>query len=525
MKFIFSFLLGLTLSTSIIAQENYGFRVYFKDKGTNLELMYSPTNFLSSAAIERRVLQNIPITDSDLPIASEYILAMKELGGEVLAHSKWLNYIYIQSVQPEEVMALPFVDHIEYPRKHKSLLTEIQSSDTLSYGFATGQIEMVNGHLLHQAGFTGTGITIAVIDAGYEGFVQSVAFDSLRDNQRLLGSYNFISGDTNVFSGWGSHGASVLSVMAAHIPDSITGMAPHANYWLFTTENVFQETPLEMDHWIMAAEFADSVGAHVINSSLSYRVFDDPQYDFVYSDMDGNTAAITRAADMAASKGILVVSSAGNEGANPYPYIAVPADGDSVLTIGAVSWQGDYAPFSSIGPTADGRVKPDVVAQGSPTTVINSQGQVDISFGTSFSSPLIAGLSACLIEAYPAMHSEEIANMIRQSGSTYTSPSDTLGYGLPDFQMAFNLSSPEYVVRETNFSIYPNPANQHLIIDAKTRKDWISEIRIYDLKGQQLYSERISAFDAYRLPIDLQPGMYILQMEGDLEGVFRFQKM
>ena len=525
MKWFSITLTGLLLSMQLWAQEITEFRVFLKDKGSSEAMIRTPEKFLSAAAIQRRALQNIPIQKTDLPLASEYVHTLTEMGAEVLAHSKWLNYVYVRHINPDQIAALPFVDYIEYPRQHQSLLCSGSATDTLDYGFATGQIEMVNGQVLHQSGYTGTGINIAVIDAGYEGFLQSNAFDSLRNDQRLLGTHNFITNDTNVFTGWGSHGASVLSVMAAHIPDTIIGTAPHANYWLFTTENVFQEMPIEMDHWIMAAEFADSVGAHVINSSLSYRVFDDPQYDFVYSDMDGNTALITRAADMAASKGILVVSSAGNEGENPYPYIGAPADGDSVLTIGAVSWQGSYAPFSSIGPTADGRVKPDVVAQGSPTTVINSQGQVDISFGTSFSSPLIAGLSACLIEAYPALHSEQIADMIRQSADAYAAPSDTLGYGLPDFQMAYQLHTPEYISRENNFSMYPNPVENHVIIDANGLKNWIAEVRIFDVNGRLVFRENVSAYDAYRLHLDFSSGLYVLQLSGDLNGVYRLQKM
>jgi subtilisin family serine protease len=203
--------------------------------------------------------------------------------------------------------------------------------------------------------------------------------------------------------------------MAANLADTLIGTAPHANYWLFTTENIYQETPLEMDHWVMAAEFADSVGAHVINTSLSYQTFDNPQDNYTYSDMDGNTTVITKAADIAAAKGILVVAGAGNEGDNPQPHIAAPADGDSVLTVGAVTWQGDYALLSSIGPSFDNRVKPDVMAQGAPTTLIDGTGNFNADFGTSFAAPLIAGLAACMIEAYPSRHSEEIAEYIRES--------------------------------------------------------------------------------------------------------------
>lgn len=516
-------LTGLLFCLNIKAQSQTEFRVYLKDKGSSLELLKSPESFLSAAALQRRALQNIPFNSHDLPIAKEYKQALQELGAVPMAHSKWLNYIYVSHTQPELIESLPFVKRIEFPQKHKSFLCGVSSADTLDYGYARGQIEMLNGHLLHQEGYTGTGITIAVIDAGYEGFLHSPAFDSLRTSQRFLGTYNFISSDTNVFLGQGSHGTSVLSIMAANLADTMIGTAPDANYWLLTTENVHQETPLEMDHWVMAAEFADSVGAHVINSSLSYQTFDDPQDDYSYSDMDGNTTIITRAADIAASKGILVVVGAGNEGGTAQPHIAAPADGDSVLTVGAVNWQGNYASLSSIGPSFDNRVKPDVMAQGSPTTLIDGTGSFNADFGTSYAAPLITGLAACLIEAYPSKHSEEIANYIRESAHLFSTPNDSMGYGIPDFQLALSLSTPSYFVQENEFVLYPNPVQDHIIIDAKSQKNWKSELRIFDISGKCILQKNIQAYDAHRFNLNLKKGTYIIQLTGDINGIYKFQ--
>ncbi len=503
-------LTGLLFCLSLKAQSQTEFRVYLKDKGSSLELLESPERFLSTAALSRRALQNIPIKTSDLPIAHEYKQALKELDAIPMAHSKWLNYIYVSHPQPQLIASLPFVERIEFPKRHQSFLCGTNSGDTLDYGYARGQVEMLNGHLLHQEGYTGTGITIAVIDAGYEGFLHSSAFDSLRTSQRLLGTFNYLTNDTNVFLGWGDHATSVLSIMAANLADTIIGTAPYANYWLFTTENIYQETPLEMDHWVMAAEFADSVGAHVINSSLSYQTFDDPQDNYSYSDMDGNTTVITIAADIAASKGILVVASAGNEGGTSQPHIAAPADGDSVLTVGAVNWQGDYASLSSIGPSFDNRIKPDVMAQGSPTTLIDGSGNFNADFGTSYAAPLVTGLAACLIEAYPASHSEEIADYIRKSAHLYTTPNDSMGYGIPDFQLALSLYAPEYLVQETEYKLYPNPVQDHIIIDTKTQKNWAAELRILDLSGRCIVQKDIQAYDAYRLNLNLKKGSYII---------------
>ncbi len=516
---------SLLFFLTIKAQNRTEFRVYLKDKGSSQELLELPERFLSNAALNRRSLQNIPLRTSDLPIAKEYKQNLHELGATTLAHSKWLNYIYVRHSQPQLIASLPFVKRIEFPQKHKSFLCGVQTGDTLDYGYSRGQIEMLNGHLLHQEGYTGTGITIAVIDAGFDGFLHGSAFDSLRTSPRLLGAYNYISNDTNVFSGWGSHGTSVLSIMAANLADTMIGTAPDANYWLFTTENIYEESPLEMDHWVMAAEFADSAGAHVINTSLSYQRFDNPQNNYSYSDMDGNTTVITRAADIAAGKGILVIASAGNEGDSPQPHIAAPADGDSVLTVGAVSWQGDYALLSSIGPSFDGRVKPDVMAQGSPTTLIDGTGNFNADFGTSFSAPLVAGLAACLIEAYPARHSEEIANYIRQSAHLFTTPNDSMGYGIPDFQLALSLNTPEYLVQEAEYVLYPNPVKDHIIIDAKDQKNWRAELRIFDLSGNCLLHKDIQGYDAYRINLNLKPGNYIMHLAGDIKGIHSFQNL
>lgn len=312
--------------------------------------------------------------------------------------------------------------------------------------------------------------------------------------------------------------------MAANLSDTLVGTAPDANYWLFTPENIYQETPLEMDYWVMAAEFADSVGTHVINTSLSYQTFDNPQDNYSYSDMDGNTTVITKAADMAASKGILVAASAGNEGDTPQPHIAAPADGDSVLTVGAVTWQGDYAPVSIIGPSFNGKVKPDVMAQGYPTTLIDGTRNFNAEFGTSYAAPLVAGLAACLIEVYPAKHSEEIAEDICESAHLHSTPNDSMGYGIPDFQIALGLFKPQYLVQEAEYVLYPNPIKDHLIIDAKTQKNWQAELRIFDLSGKCILQKNIQAYDAYRANLNLKEGSYILQLAGDINGVYKFQK-
>jgi len=505
---------------SLHAQNSNTIRVFLKDKGSSKTLLAHPEKVLSPDALKRRALQDIPLQLSDLPIAPEYREEIKGIGGQIKAHSKWLNYLLVEHDQPDVLLSLPFVDHIEFPQAHHSALAGL-SGDTFSYALGQGQIAMLSGDSLHRSGYTGRGITIAVIDAGFYRTNTLNAFDSLRNSGRLLGTYNFINGDTNVYTGNGLHGTEVLSTMAAMDTLLMVGTAPHANYWLLSSENIHHERPIEMDHWVMAAEFADSVGAHVINSSLSYKTFDNPSHNYTYSQMDGNTTVITKAADIAASKGILVVIAAGNSGDGPLPHIGAPADADSVLTVGAVTWESDYALFSSRGPSADGRVKPDVMAQGSPTIVLQENSLANVEFGTSYAAPLIAGLAACLIEANPARHSEEIANFIRQSAHLYSSPNDSMGYGIPNFGIALSLSEPKFIAQEIDFNIYPNPSKDHIIIQSNASEPWESKLIIYDMRGKIIQTQDLASENAMRVKFNLDPGLYIFKLVGDLAGSYR----
>lgn len=479
------FLLLAIVSLSPIA-EAQSYRVFFTDKGSSEHLLEHPEMLLSEAALLRRSMQGIEIDHSDLPVAPEYIKQIQRMGGKVKAHSRWLNYAFVEGLEAEELESLAFVKRLEYPKEHQSYLAGTQAQ--FDYGLGTTQVELLNGDALHQAGYTGKGVTIAVIDAGFTGALQATVLDSLRQSGRLMGTWSFINGDTNVYSGQGGHGASVLSVMAALDTGVFVGTAPHANYWLLTSENVSSETPVEMDHWLMAAEFADSVGAHVINTSLGYTTFDDSTDNFDYSDMDGNTTVVTRAADWAASKGIVVVASAGNEGAGSWQRIGAPADGDSVLAVGATDGMGNYANFSSRGPSYDWRVKPDVSAMGAGTTLINIVGQVSSGFGTSFSSPCIAGMAACLVQAKPNLHGEEIAWRIRRSAHLFATPNNTLGYGIPNFEFALNIGLNEDP-KVLSAEVYPNPVNDKVYIQGDFSRGQKIQLVIYNQAGQHLMTE------------------------------------
>lgn len=503
---------ALFLSFGMQGQEQ-GLRAYFVDKGSSIDLLDQAELFLSAEAIERRAAHGIAIDISDLPVAPEYLKELKRRGGKIKAHSRWLNYAYVEGLSLAELEALSFVKYVEQPKAHHSYLAG--TSTSFDYGLGSTQIEQIKGHLLHQEGYTGQGSTIAVIDAGFTGTLEAAVLDSLRNSGRLKGSYNFVSGDTNVYTGQGSHGAAVLSTMAALDSGAFVGTAPHANYWLLTSENVHSETPLEMDHWLMAAEFADSVGAHVINTSLGYTTFDDANDSYQYSDMDGNTTLVTRAADWAASRGIIVVASAGNEGSGSWQYISAPADGDSVLAIGAVDATGAYAGFSSRGPSYDWRIKPDVVAMGSGTTLINSQGFVQSGFGTSFSSPLIAGMAACLVQAQPTLHGEVIARNIRRSGHLFGNANNNLGFGIPNFYQAYIISTDE-LETPNQLSIYPNPVRDYVKIHGQFETNEDLQINIIDQSGKLVYqTSHRWGNQAMKLNLaELEKGFYILNVKG-----------
>ena len=440
--------------------------VKFTDKNNSPYSVNNPEAFLSQQAIDRRTAHEIPVVENDLPVISAYIDSVANTGATLLNVSKWFNSVTIYTEDPSVIVAidaLPFVkvvdkissnqiipgDQKEKPFFKNESENEIPDKEILrgntsgqgyDYGQAWNQINMLNGIPLHDLGFDGKDMTIAILDAGFLNADDLSAFDSLWINNQILGYKDFADPiNPDIFDSH-THGTKVLSTMGANLPGEMVGTAPKANYWLLRSEYGPTEYLIEELNWASAAEFADSVGADVINSSLGYTTFDDPSHDHTYQDMDGNTTPITIAADLAASKGMIVVNSAGNSGNSAWLYIGAPADGDSVFSIGAVNSEGNYASFSSIGPTADGRVKPDVVAQGSGSAIVSAySGNVVSGSGTSFSSPITAGMVACLWQANPTKRNTEIMDAIRQSASLANTPNMLLGYGIPDYYKADSL--------------------------------------------------------------------------------------
>ncbi len=449
-------LLLCLLSYTQVAPDKYWIK--FTDKNNSPFSVDNPSAFLSQRAIERRLKQNIPVMENDLPVNQSYIDSVTSTGVTLLTVSKWFNSVtiyttdtnalniinsfsFVQSVVKASSGKItgatkPFFanEHIEDFIEKQGKNKEVKSN-AYDYGSALNQIQMLNGDSLHDLGYDGDGMIIAVLDAGFLNVNTLSAFDSLWNSGRILGWKDFVSPQSpNIFSSH-SHGCMVLSTMGAYLPGQMVGTAPKASYFLLRTEDGATENLIEELNWASGAEFADSAGADVINSSLIYTTFDNPALNHTYQDMDGNTTPITIAADIAASKGIVVCNAAGNSGNSAtWPYIGAPADGDSVFTAGAVTSSGSYASFSSKGPTSDGRLKPNVVAQGSGTTVISPwSGSVTTGSGTSFASPITAGMVTSLWQAHPEKTNMEIMYAVEQSASQYSNPDTLRGFGIPDY--------------------------------------------------------------------------------------------
>jgi serine protease AprX len=488
--FFILFMISLQLSAQKVSDR---YIVKFQDKNVSAKSFSEPENFLSVKAIERRVKHRVAIDSYDLPISSDYLAKMRAIGAKVIYQSKWLNTIIVETSDPDcitQIEKLPFVAHIqefidattisainsEKPffsneiilPSNKYLSSKAgQSTTSANYGSAFNQIDMISGIPLHDRGYRGQGMTIAILDAGFNSADILDAFDSLWANNQILGTHDFVEPDNNVFNtGIASHGMMVLSTMGGNLPGQLIGTAPKASFWLLRSEYEPTESLIEEYYWVNAAEFADSVGADVINSSLGYTEFDNPLENHTYADMDGNTTPITIGADRAAQKGILVVNSAGNDGAKPWHFIGAPADGDSVFSIGAVDPQGNYAFFSSTGPTFDGRIKPNIVSQGAPAAVADLNNGVSFGNGTSFSSPIIAGMSACLWQANSSYSNMDIINALQQSGSQSANPDSLIGYGIPDFVAADTFLSQNNIIQTSrdDIRISPNPFNASLSI-------------------------------------------------------------
>lgn len=435
--------------------------VFFTDKGGTPYSLSGPSAYLSTRAIERRTRYNINIDSTDIPVLQRYVDSIGAAGAvTILGKSKWLNAVIIQTTDAAAVAKInsfPFVVKTNdaalrkyYIKVADKFLNEpIDSTpsafrgsqslaDTFDYGSSSNQILIHNGQFLHNTGARGQGMVMAFLDAGFTGFATNRFFDSARARNQFLGTWDFVSNNSNVNEDH-PHGLNCFSIAAAYIPGTFVGSCPEANYYLLRTEDDTTEQIIEEYNWVLGAEYADSAGVDVISSSLGYSTFDDPTFNHSYADMNGNTTVISRMADLAAKKGMLVVNSAGNSGNNSWKFITAPADGDSVLSVGAVNNSGVIASFSSYGPTSDGQVKPDVVSVGAGTVLSTTSGTVATGNGTSFSGPNMAGLATCLWQLFPEYNNHKIITALRESADRFSTPHEQYGYGLPDMKKAFGV--------------------------------------------------------------------------------------
>lgn len=514
----------LIVAASIKAEAQYSRQlIQFRDKKATEYSLSQPQAYLSARAIKRRTVQHISIDSTDLPVPKAYLDSLLTVPGvSILNKSKWLNQVLIKvtdenaltrisqfpfvfNTTPAAPVARPSTEIInrkfkdslyDIPQRGRTFGTRQQAGaqDFLSYGNTFDQIHIHEGEYLHNLGFTGNGVVIAVLDAGFKTYDTNPAIDSLRLQNHLLGGYDFVQ-NLRQISQDHQHGFSCLSIIASNKPGVLVGSAPAASFWLLRTEDAASEYPAEEQNWAAAAEFADSVGADMISSSLGYTSFDDPTLSHTYADRDGNTAIITRAADMAARKGMIVMNSAGNNGglASDEKYVACPADGDSVVAVGAIRADKTIAAFSSWGPSASGKVKPNIVSIGERTAVASATGTAIFGNGTSFSNPNLAGLVACLWQAFPGFTNMEIIDAVQKSADRYNNPDNRFGYGIPNFRIAYEQLLKERTERNVQtilgnnwLKVYPVPFDQELQIILKAPISGKSSIKLMDALGQTI---------------------------------------
>ncbi len=518
------------------ATDSYLYRVFFTDKNASI-WDFTREQLLSPAAISRREKYGIDTPDmDDLPVSEQYISAVIQHGLAFRCASKWMNTaLFASSVPMDEnvLMQLPFISRVQMV-KHpadpaKGIYNKYGMTVAGNDGEAYDPRGPLNGTMLHLSGFTGKNVMIAVLDAGFYNADVIEALEPLRSRGGIVATHDFITGSGFVY-GYHNHGTSVLSILAGQLPGIIAGTAPGADYMLLRTEDNTSEYPVEEDYWAAAAEYADSAGADIITSSLGYFTFDDPAMDYSFNDMDGNTTFVARAADKAASKGILVVSSAGNERNKEWIRIISPSDGDSVLCVGAIKQDLSISDFSSAGYSSDGQVKPDVVAPGTGLPIQFEQGVWYLGSGTSFSCPVISGLSASLMQAVPGASPAEIIDALHESSDRFNNPDTLYGYGVPDFVEALRILEDQYVYRpEVIMTAGPNPFFDEINL-------WFREpagsltITITGTNGNLIRQWHYPVYAAHSIRLDhldiIGQGVYLLKVVTDEgERVFRMIRL
>jgi len=550
MKRILLFFICCYLSLTSFAQlSDFRYFIQFTDKNNSPYTISNPSAFLSAKAIQRRANQNIAIDVVDLPVNPQYLDSLVAHGATLYNASKWHNGVTVSvpdSATLNAILSLPFVQNsVHVYRKRNSSgtnkfetlrnttpATQRQSqpssaTQSYSYGLGYNQIHIMNGDYLHDLGFRGEDMVISLLDAGFWQADVLPAFDSLNANGRILGTWDFVNNEPGVYED-DAHGEAVLSCIAANMPDSLIGTAPEASFYLFRSEESAHENIIEEYNWATAAEHADSVGTDVISTSLGYTTFDNfifqgdtlpSENNHTYNDMNGHTCPSSVAANIAVSKGILVCASAGNSGDNSWHYIGAPSDGDEVISVGGVGPEGYHASFSSYGPASDGDVKPNVAAQGAWTVVSDAAGFITIyGFGTSFACPVLAGSATCLWQAHPTANAVEVRNAIQQSANYALTPNDSLGYGIPNFELAHQLliGIDENDLSNNSLVIYPNPVKDDVRFLLNSMKQGKIHVEIFDVSGKKLIATEMISDGKHSNVIpgtsELATGIYVMKV-------------
>ncbi len=533
-----SFLL-LFLAVTMFAQAQIATDIYwvqFTDKDNSPYSIDNPEAYLSPRALQRRANLGIAIDEYDIPVNPQYLQAVADCGAELLNPSKWLNGVSVHVTDLAVIEAINALGFVEVVRncpndpkaqemKERWMADEMKAVEGSRgfrgyYGGAEAQATQLKVDVLHEQGYDGTGIVVAILDGGFVGAENHACFDNMREEGRLLGTRDFVYGSTSVYS-QSTHGTSCLSTMAAYVPNQMVGTAPKASYYLLHTEDGPNENIVEEYNWVSGAEYADSLGVDVCSTSLGYIGFDMSQWDHPFEHFDGHTAPMTIGAEIAASRGMICMNAASNEG-DGVCTLGIPADAEHILTVGAVDENGYRANFSSVGPTYDGRIKPDVMAMGEGTYVASGDGGWWPYYngnGTSFATPVLAGAVACLRQARPYASVQEICDVIRSCGNRADNPDSKYGYGIPDFSQALELLHVEEAPIQNNnlINVYPNPSQgeMHVVLNEGAK----AELTVFDFMGRQLYTYSFNGLNHTTLETYLNTlvsGVYFIKAVSEL---------
>ena len=550
MKALLLFFIAATFFAKVSYAQFSKYIIRFKNKVGTPYTINNPSQYLSARSIQRRAKQKISIDSTDLPITPRYIDSIRLAGNVIILNkSKWLNEVGIQTTDASalaKINSFPFVissdpvmraqlgdrENISTRNKFNEEISQITTgtqlvqttADFFNYGNSFAQIHIHEGEFLHNNGFKGEGMLLAMFDAGYRNYLTLTAFDSVRNNNQIIETYDFVKNEISVNED-DSHGTFCFSIIAANWPGQLVGSSPKAKFYLYRTEEVATEYPIEEQNWAAAAERADSIGIDVFSTSLGYTTFDNPVFNHTYAELNGKITIIARANALAAKKGIISVVSAGNDGNNSWHYISTPADADSIVTVGAVTAAGVSASFSSYGPSSDGRIKPTVASVGQGTAIAGLNDQPTFGNGTSFAAPNLAGLITCLWQAFPEFTNMEIIEAVKRSSSIYTAPNDRIGYGIPNFRKAYEDLLQQRVLRNAIpiipssklIEVNPNPVKGKFTILINPTSTGTAFFKLYDFNGK-LYATKIVSVQQGQIQSvifdKLQPlatGIYTLQ--------------